>query len=344
MSLLNQVLQDLEKRNADTENASDQLPMANIKAVPTVNNKPSLFSWLLPITAIALALLAYRHYQPQDSLIDTNVKEKAVSKPLRQTIALNPADKIPLKRPVKATTVSKLDIQEKAVPAPITVIENKPKTQKQTILPKTSRKKKALSAKRKLIKKRLALNNVQKAEKLFSRIKKQSPSVKKADMLKLAIKLNPQHINARLLLSTTLLQLGLSSEAEMMLDQNLLLFPQNLQFTNLRSQLFLQNKQVKPALLTLQKINARYIQDETYLALLAAAFQQNSRHAESLETYQRLLKINSEKAEYWLGSAISQEKLGYRQQALQAYQQALNKNTLKTVIVDYIYQRISILK
>ncbi len=339
MSLLNQVLHDLEKRNAKIGSSSDPMELDNIKAVPGAKNTASLFLWLLIIAIIIIALLAYRQYQPQNALIDT-----AISTPARQTIAKKPTGNILHKHSVKSTTSFELDIQKNAVQAPTSTAENKPKTLKPAIPPKTSHQKKVLSVKRKFIRKRPVLSNIQKAEKLFSRVKKQSPSVKKVDRLEQTIRLNPQHIDARLLLATTLLQLGLTSETEKSLDQGLLLFPQNLQFINLRAQLFLQNKQVKPALQTLQKIDARYIQNETYLALLAAAFQQNGKHTESLETYQKLLTINSGKAEYWLGSAISQENLGHRQQALHAYQQALDKNSLKTVIVDYIYQRISILK
>ena len=129
-----------------------------------------------------------------------------------------------------------------------------------------------------------------------------------------------------------------------MLDQSLILFPQNIEFIKLRSQLFLKNKQAGAALQILTQIDATYVQDEAYLGLLGAAYQQRNIYAKSLSIYQRLLTINPEKAENWLGLAIASENQGFKQQALDAYQQALNKNTLKPVIVSYINTRISILK
>jgi Flp pilus assembly protein TadD len=50
--------------------------------------------------------------------------------------------------------------------------------------------------------------------------------------------------------------------------------------------------------------------------------------------------VNPEKAENWLGLALSEEKLGNSNLAREAYQQALNKNTLKESIVKYINQRL----
>ena len=91
-------------------------------------------------------------------------------------------------------------------------------------------------------------------------------------------------------------------------------------------------------------MDASYIQDETYLGLLAATYQQKNNYSKSLEVYQKLVTINPDKAEYWLGLAIAYENQAEKPQALHAYQQALNKNPLKTVIVSYIKQRISILK
>jgi tetratricopeptide (TPR) repeat protein len=108
--------------------------------------------------------------------------------------------------------------------------------------------------------------------------------------------------------------------------------------------LFLQNNQPQLALNILHRIDSRYNQDEMYLSLLASAYQQNSEDLHSLQIYQKLIVINPQKAEYWLGLAIAQEKQGNKSQALKGYQQALDKKTLKKSIVSYIKQRVSSLK
>jgi tetratricopeptide (TPR) repeat protein len=108
--------------------------------------------------------------------------------------------------------------------------------------------------------------------------------------------------------------------------------------------LFLQNNQPQLALNILHRIDSRYNQDEMYLSLLASAYQQNNEDLHSLQIYQKLIVINPQKAEYWLGFAIAQEKQGNKVQALKGYQQALDKKTLKKSIVSYIKQRVSSLK
>ena len=184
----------------------------------------------------------------------------------------------------------------------------------------------------------------QQAKKLFEIAKKSQSLAKKQIHLEQAINLNPQHINARLLLADTLFNQNQTEKAAEFLDQSLELFSDNLQFINLRSQLLLKEKQPQAALTLLSKAGTEDTQDEAYLSLLGAAYQQNHDSASAQKTYQKLVKINPEKAENWLGLAMASEKQGEDNQALDAYQQALDKNSLKDSIVSYIKQRISLLK
>ena len=335
MSLLNQVLQDLEKRNIETENTSDTFKFNNIKAVSIATNKYSVSLLSLLLICIVLALFAYQYFQPPSSTItprpiqqpikkiDDNIKTKALPKTKQQSQA----------------TTSKITPKQTTQKKPSQpLIAQKVKTEKITSKTQTSK------PKEKTIATPPILSSKQKAARLYIDVKNQPHSIEKVNTLQQIISLNIHHIKARLLLSNTLLQLGLSQQASTLLDQSLILFPQNLQLINLRSQLFLQNKQVKDALVLLQQIDANYINNEIYLSLLAAAYQQDKQHTNSLQIYQRLLNIDSENAKYWLGLAIAQDNMRQNQQAISAYQQALNKNTLQSTIVSYINQRISALK
>ncbi len=145
-------------------------------------------------------------------------------------------------------------------------------------------------------------------------------------------------------MAKTLHNQGQVNKTAEFLDQSLALFPDNLQFINTRAQLFLQQKNPSGALTTLQRVDLTNASNETYLSLLAATYQQQQSFGNAAKVYQRLITVNPDKAENWLGLALSEEKLGDPKLAREAYQQALSKNTLKESIRSYIKQRLTELR
>ncbi len=334
MSLLNQVLQDLEKRNAEQDIMQNQG-----SEIKTVADQPkSSFYFLLVLFCVALIVVF---------IAFGFLKEENTDSVIEQDTLLA---KIPAK--LKTSTLPKLVPLKKtkttlAVKPAVTVKKPEPSQQKIQI-PKIIDEQKPVSAAAivsQAIRKPLAkpIDNKQKAKQLFTSINKQQNKANLRPDLELILKLNPEHLKARLFLANTLMLQGLANEAASVLDQGLKLFPQSLPLINLRSQLYLQKKQATAALLILQNIDFEYQQDEAYLSLLAVAYQQNNENLKSLASYQSLIIINPQQAKYWLGLAVAWEKQGNKSQALNAYQQALNKNTLKASIVSYIRQRIAAL-
>lgn len=110
----------------------------------------------------------------------------------------------------------------------------------------------------------------------------------------------------------------------------------------LKAKTLLSQKQSQAALRILET-SAPKTNDETYLALLGAAQQQIGNSYQASTTYQQLLRHRPEKAEYWLGFAIAQEHNGNTSSARAAYDQALSKNSLATPVIEYIKQRQSAL-
>jgi len=405
MSLLNQVLQDLEKRKPD--NTAEHQSFDHLSApTPAPKYKPSY----LILTLIFIGLIA--------SVISLNIKQnkepiiKAIPEKVQIAAATNKQKSMPATAVItedKNTPLKPIDLPEKQVlkslqteeaEINITKATNKQDDTKKTVEPSVAKstlikkqqeftataiatvkntqlkpidqtaektevnktkiihKKDAFSAvankttktvnptivKKPILQKQKPLNLNQLAEQAFISAQKPQDLATRQLKLQQVLKLNINHIDARLLLANTLLQQGLTKQSSHLLDQGLKLFPQNLDFIKLRSQTFLQSKQPVAAIQLLLKTKPSTLQDENYLALLAAAYQQNNQHIKSLTLYQELLALNPEKAEYWLGLAIAQENQGNKHQALIAYQQAVNKKTLQNAVVSYINQRISILR
>ena len=344
MSLLNQVLQDLEKRNA--KNLPEQQLPANVKAITTNQSRSYYFAFALFCIIGIIAIIIFNAQKTPETLEKSDAAKQNVALQTSNDIIIKTLKKPSVPKAVRSKHTATNTIQNDKQ------LIKSDKSAKQKIVEKNTKDQtvKKISGEQKAVKKKpknqtvKKLSDEQKAEHYFSLAEKQRNNSDKQKNLEQAIQLNPQHINARMLLTNTFLQQGLTIQSAELLDQSLNLFPQNLQFIRLRSQLYLQQKQAQNALSVLHHIDENHVQDETYLSLLAAAYQQTDDNFNSLKSYQKLIKINPQKAEYWLGMAIALEKQDHPQQALDAYQQALNKNTLKSVIVSYIKERISILK
>ncbi|OAI08769.1 hypothetical protein A1332_06315 [Methylomonas methanica] len=182
------------------------------------------------------------------------------------------------------------------------------------------------------------------ADALYRRAKtgKSAPMIDA--LLRDALQLNPSHLGARTLLLQTLLKAHANpEEIADFVQESLQLFPDNLLFVKTQAHLYVQQKNFAAATNTLEQINPDSVDDTTYLSLLAAGYQQQQRFPPAERIYQRLTQQQPEKAEHWLGLAICQDKLNQTQAAAQAYQQALDKNTLHADVVNYIKQRLSAL-
>lgn len=160
------------------------------------------------------------------------------------------------------------------------------------------------------------------------------------ETLKEALQLDPDNLAVRDLLLQTLLKSGSGNEVETFLRDSLYRFPNHLFFITSQAQLQIQRKNFADAIATLEGVDSS---EPAYLSLLAASYQQHKRHQDAAGLYQRLTQIQPDKAEYWLGLGVSCDNLHRRQDAVQAYRQALEKNTLNTDVVDYINQRLSVL-
>ncbi|MGZ5050645.1 MAG: tetratricopeptide repeat protein [Methylobacter sp.] len=367
MSLINQMLRDLEKRNST--NNTPPLLQHNIQVTHSPRSKFPLLLW--GTFGLAITAGTYWAYQNSQTLNKTqplavadNTKiaptpapiapyEKVLSTPNaiinnvlinEQKQLDNSAEKLSLKEPdsmahagVTETTVPKLQPVTSTVPVQATSqsASSVPEIASEQSPPKSPVAPRVMPVKQ---------TNRQTVDALYNQAENNPGDLSAIYKLEQALKLDPRHLKARLLLAKTLYNQGQAIKTAEFLDQSLALFPDNLQFINTRAQLFLKQKDPNGALRTLQRVGLENSSNETYLSLLAATYQQLQSFTNAAKVYQKLVAVNPEKAENWLGLALSQEKLGNSKLAHDAYQQALNKNTLKASVADYVKQRITELR
>lgn len=340
MSLINQMLRDLESRS--TANSAPSALQHNIQVAQAPASKRPLLLWsLLAIITTSGSYWTYQYSKTQtktppvtvaENMIPAAPYEKVLTAPNAVTDATQTTEQISQKNTTSPTMQPKPPEEPMqtapAVHAAPEIVARPPKR-----IPAVSNT--------------APINPItakQQAEFLYRQAENKFEDYSAIYKLEQVLKLDPRHIKARLLLAKTLHNQGQPLKTAELLDQSLALFPDNLQLINMRAQLFLQQKNPDGALKTLQRIALTNSSNETYLSLLAATYQQLQSFSYAARVYQRLVTVNPEKAENWLGLALSQEKLDNPKLTREAYQQALNKNTLKEPVVNYIKQRLNDLR
>jgi Flp pilus assembly protein TadD len=338
MSLINQMLRDLEQRNS--ANAASA-PKLELRPAPHTQHQRRWY-WL-----IAFALTLPLHYvwrqthSTQTEQPAVAVSAAALPAAPAQIPAPTPTEspKVTLPETPPANTnggqPAAIKTEQVIQPSKVAEPEVPPSSVNAAPLPPT------IAPAVKPVK---TQTPAEQADALYRRAKTgKSPSAINA-LLHDALQLNPSHLDARTLFLQTLLKAHANPEeiADFVQD-SLQLFPDNLLFVKTQAHLYAQQKNFAAATNTLEQINPDSVDDTTYLSLLAAGYQQQQRFPPAERIYQRLTQQQPEKAEHWLGLAICQDKLNQTQAAAQAYQQALDKNTLNADVVNYIKQRLSAL-
>ncbi len=337
MSLINQMLRDLESRNPTHKPSS--ILHDNIKVAEVPGSKTPIIigmSLLLMVTAGG-GYWAYQKIQakaPPTVVAENPKKDIAPIAPYEAVLATPnavPPPKTEQKAPEIAVSQPVPIVQAAPVVQPKQPVKVQPEVvgpslKKMPVIPKPAQSKRVSSK--------------QQADLLFHQVENNFEGYLAVPKLEQVLKLDPRHLKARLLLAKTLHNQGQVDKTADFLDQSLALFPDNLQFINTRAQIFLQQKNPNGALKTLQHVELTNSSNEAYLSLLAASYQQQQSFSNAASIYQRLVAVNPDKAESWLGLALSHEKLGNVKLAREAYQQALGKNTLKQSVADSIKQRL----
>jgi MSHA biogenesis protein MshN len=95
------------------------------------------------------------------------------------------------------------------------------------------------------------------------------------------------------------------------------------------------------ALKLLEAYRPRQSLDADHDAFIAAVLQRLGQHARAADTYRAVLAVRPESSAWWVGLAISEEARGHSQAALDAYRHARNIGNLDAALAAYAHQRIA---
>ena len=337
MSLVNQVLKDLEQRQAThiQEVEIDDLHYAPVAPAPAKRS----FKWI--ISAVVLIVLGI-FTAGGVFLFDAWDNHK-----IQQQVAAT-------KTPVISTAPVVKQEQELAVAVPVEPVPTVSTTpvveQKQVVASVqpaiVSMKKSSTVATEEagtLAKKIVPLSGEQRAQQAYQDghgYITRHDYRKAESALRSALAQEPAHLKARELLSGVYISQGRWIEASELLREGVAIAPQHHTFIKLYARSLMQLKRDAQAITVLSENKPALAQDPEHYALLAALYQRQQNHEAAAHTYSDILKLNPAMGIWWVGMGISLEAMGEHQQALEAYQQARKTGTLNGDVARYTDNRL----
>lgn len=330
MSLINQMLKDLEKRRSRDLETSESLSN-NITWETRPKSKG--FNWLTATTIFTLlALLGVISYllwermtKPEQQVVVEKTRVATVKK--IKVKKARPKPKI--KKPVKQKVVVANDYDDAIDVDEVINVEEADN-----------------SKPIKLKKKRRPLNSKQLAEIAYKKgyqFLQQGRMRQGKEYLREALSLYIPHIKAREMLAGIYIKSGRFIDAAELLNEGVKVVPEYSLFAKLYARVLLEQNNPKLAIKILKQGSTSMDIEPDYYALLAATYQRVKNHKKAVEIYLQLVKIRPAAGVWWLGLAISLEKSGKAKEALEAYQRAQQTGNLKAGLVKFTNNRVSAL-
>jgi MSHA biogenesis protein MshN len=373
MSLINNMLQDLDRRRA--LGLEDET--SGVRAPPEKPRRREWFwytlavlmaltlSWvgwvayqLMPrpvATKLALSLADEARARPKPvSVIPVSVVQPPAPEPVQPSPPAPTMEPPPQVPPAPQSSVKPFEVLRLAQQIETPVIEKQPPT----VAPRETPKTKAKAARptpsvgaSTAPAKETAKGNVDKFDRAhtgsnakpnyFSRavvLLNQGRIAEAEQHLSAALQADPSNAAARQTYVSLLLEQQRVEPARRVLQEGLAVTPGHPEFALALARIHTERREYAAALQVMDKAGAAASNGD-FQALRGAVLQRMGRHAQAVEAYQNALRSGLQPATTWLGFAISLEALGRKPEAAQAYQRALNAGPLASEAREYAETR-----
>ncbi|MDZ7803680.1 tetratricopeptide repeat protein [Thiohalophilus sp.] len=361
MSLINQMLKDLEKRRADSV-ASPDGSLKGVNRYSVARRRPPYLVYALSaslVLVVALAgVLGWVYLNPL-RLAEKATPVATAPAPAVESAPLPQPDTAQTAQPAETTpsepaTTNEDSAEEKVATASTSnnpATKPEPEPEPEAASPRTERRSTqtgstANEAAGPVTKRNRPLSDEQRAELAY----KQGYQLLGRDQteagerhLREALQHYRQHHRARELLAGVYIQSGRYVEAAALLKEGFALAPQNSQFAKLYARVLLKQDKLTQAIAVLERQPPPVGADRDYHALLAAIYQQAGYHLKAAATYRDLLRVNPRQGNWWLGLGISLEQLEKYTEARSAYERASNSPALPENLKEYAAKRMNAL-
>ncbi len=354
MSLLNQMLNDLEKRGANG-------PLADMP-VRAVHVQGKSHAWAYALAGLLLFCVGAAGWwflQPPSEVpavvaaVAPIPAENEVL-PLSQVVAVSQPPAVSQEAAVDQTeehervVASRLSFELTSIPLPNS-LRDKPLVElaapiQSVAPPPSANKPKARIEQTGSVSKQLKIvTPQQQAENEFRKanlLAQQGRFKEAAAGYEAALRLDPAHDMAREALVAVLLESKLNADAERMLQEGLKQNPKQTHFTMLLARLQVERNALPEALDTLEKALPYADQLGDYQAFMAALLQRQNRHKEAITHYQIALQLSPNSGLWLMGLGISLQAVQRKEDARDAYTRAIESRSLSPELQAFVAQRL----
>ncbi len=350
MSLLNKMLNDLEKRQATGMEGRPQSENVFRSLPPQRGAFGSLLVWGLLIAVVAgMAAWGWSQYHKSGGqpMVAQRVEANNLPKTIVQPVKLQPTAQI---EPSLTTTtvVAQVDIGADSQPAKPPIGDGQ--TAKQVRVAKTNDHA-ASSARTSAQHKPIAsptqsfkvITPKQQSDNLYRQATaflQQSRVTDAQNALMQSLVTNPANHNARLLLADLRADAGGNAESAALLREGLELAPGNSGFSMALAHLQVANGNQEEAVTTLEQGLSSANNDAEYHAFLAAILQNRGRHPEAVQHYLTALRSNPSKPNWLIGAGISLKAEKKMNEAAEAFQRAIETGELTLEVTQFSEEQL----
>ncbi|MBI4808370.1 MAG: tetratricopeptide repeat protein [Nitrosomonadales bacterium] len=337
MSLVNQVLNDLEKRGVNVTQAD-----ASIRAVPPRKQR----NWM-PYALAALILLILgttaKWYFGREGAVA--VEPAVVANVPQYELVPGISDAAAASMPVSAVPVAEpvAEVIETPVVEALKKPAGRPSAQPRGNSPNEQADSSDAFPTNLPIK---VISPQQRAESEFSKANLAVQEGRINDALagyENALLSDPNHKASRRAWVNTLLGLKRNEEAERVLQRGLRRDPRDASFAMLLARLQVERNAIPAALETLQKNLPDAADQADYQAFMAALLQRQDRHQEAVGFFQKALTLSPNNGVWLTAMGISLQAALRNEEARAAYQRALDTRTLNPQLQEFVQQKLKAL-
>lgn len=363
MSLINQMLKDLEKRRADSVTSPDG-SLKGVNRYSVARRRPPYLVYALAASLVLLVALVgvlgwfYLNLPQAGGANVPPVATAPVPAPPAETAPSPKQDTVQTARPAKAAspepeTTNRRSAEGETATQALASTQNKPapKPEPESTSSRAERRSMQTDAATNemsgpVSKRNRPLSDEQRAELAYKKgyqLLSRERSEAGERHLREALEYYRQHHRARELLAGVYIKSGRYVEAAALLKEGVALAPQNSLFARLYARVLLKQDKPTQAIAVLERQPPPLGVDSEYHALLAAIYQQADYHLKAAATYRDLLRVNPRQGNWWIGLGVSLEQLGKYTEARSAYERARNNPALAENLKEYAAKRLSAL-
>lgn len=378
MSLINQMLQDLEKRQPGVLTSTPPpawvaVPVTSRRtlsvwwaAVPVFVIAIGIYAWLVgvpssrvaapkqeatPIRIIQPAVAPVPIDPPAESAVaqvTSPVAPVAIAVPVETSLPVKAPPPVPSNQP---TVVASVPAPEPAMlvadPAPVSAPENKPKPKPQARpdkpLPTTaSSGESQVSAVPTVTKEMKEITPQQQAENAYRKAvlsAQQGRTKESMESLHSALQLDARHAAARQMLVGLLLEVRRYGDAERLLQEGLAINPEQPNLVMILARLQVERGDIRGGLANLERALPYATDNADYQAFLAALLQREGRHRQAIEHYLLALRHAPQTGVWLMGLGISLQAENRLAEAREAFARARASSSLSPELLAFVEQR-----